>query len=255
LNFVSAVDYTEWEYLDFHGGGKDASKASYCVYNADAENSSNSHFFSYCKFHDAESDGVSCRGNPWFFTRCEAYLNGRYGFRVYLSSVKMTACSAHDNDNTGIYGCSSESVFIGNLSYDNGKDGTGNGFENISLSDKSVVCGNTAFNNPGDGFQIDDLADGCVIINNAAVGNGAYGFDLQGKTIEPIAFFGYNLAAANTSGHYSEGADNTFANFANGNNVASTQTADELFETITDGSEDFTPETGSDLIDAGLGVQ
>lgn len=250
----NAKSYYEFRKIDFYGGGKDASRAVYCVMDVAAAQSEHV-LFTYCKFRGASSHGVNQSGSRHFtFIDCEFNLNGGNGYEAAIGKgyyLKILACSVHDNDAHGI-NIQSLCLATGCLLYDNGKDGSGNGLTTSSVSDYTVIINNTAYGNADDGFQIDDLSDNCVIASNAAIGNGAYGFDLQGKSIQPTGFFGYNLAGANTTAHYSEGADNTFADFRHGNNVASSQTADQLLKTITDGSEDFTPETGSDLIDNAL---
>lgn len=254
IKFDGTQDYFEFWSIDFNGGGKDATRAVYCVEDAGA----GSLYVVYedCKFHGAVSHGVHQNSNEHYYINCEFYLNGGTGLTEEANrgiDNRFYVCSFHDNDSHGMLIHGSRNFVSGCLFYDNGKDGTGHGLSLNTGGDVVVIVGNTSFGNATDGFDISALADRNVIVNNAAIGNGANGYDFNGQSIRNTSFFGYNLAGANTTAHYSEGADNTFAAFRHGNNVASAQTADQLLETITDGSEDLTPETGSDLIDAGLG--
>jgi hypothetical protein len=106
--------------------------------------------------------------------------------------------------------------------------------------------------NADDGIELNASDYFIHFANNAFIGNGAYGIDFSTMVIGDIGYFGYNLSGANTTNDYYFGgaAGTDFANFGNGNNVDSSQTADQLLDTITDGSEDFTPESSSDLVDA-----
>lgn len=250
---VVAVDYLEYRNIDFNAGGKDASRAVFAGYAVGTGDAQYSTFYN-CNFYGAEADGF--KGRPYYasFINCEFYLNGARGFNQGGAGAYLTivTCSVHDNDTDGIGLRTSSSLIIGNLCYDNGKDGSGSGIDHFGEVKTSHFLANTCFGNASDGIEMNGSDYSNTFINNAAIGNGAHGFDFQSIGLGDIGFFGFNLAGANTTAHYSNGADGTFAAYANGDNVASAQTADQLLKTITDGSEDLTPETGSDLIDAGL---
>ena len=258
VNSIFQTDGTQTDYqfrnLDLNAGGKDASKGLYCV----GESGAVSRYFVWidCVFRGAESHGVNHASDFWLFVGCEFTLNGGNGFEPDGADgleTKLINCSFHDNDLHGANINNSACLIFGCFFYDNGKDSAvGDGLIVGGTGDRSSIIGNTTYNNFGDGFNISSTADRCVIANNASVSNGGYGYNLNGTETRVRGFFGNNLAAQNTTAHYSEGADNTFATFANGNNIASAQAADAIFDTITDGSENFTPETGSDLIDNAL---
>ena len=236
-----------FEVIDFNAGGKDDNEGEFCI-NDDGTGSSHIIFIG-CIFRGAVSHGVSQGSDSWTFINCEAYLNGGSGiqtssvrgaYNVYLKS------SVHDNDSHGMSQGSQNSKTENCLFYDNGKDGSGHGlFIAGSVGDRAVITGNTSYGNADDGINIDNLAHLPVVMNNTSVGNGTYGYNLQGIT---LGFFGYNHSNGNTTAHYNEGADGTFADFGQGNN----QTGAPLFTSVVDGSENFLPKSGSDLINNAL---
>jgi len=249
---VVTVDYLEFRNINFNAGGKDASKAMYAFYAAASGDGQYNSFYN-CNFYGAELDGVNVRSEYVSFVNCGMYLNGQYGFNSLAASAyyqKFICCTIHDNDNHGMYVEPVTCVFVGNLIYDNGKGETGSGIYFQDNGVNSIFINNTIYGNWDSGIYYRSDQYGDTFINNAFIGNGDSGIDMNGGTASQFLYFGYNLAGANTTDAISDGYD--FATFCNGNNVDSAQTADQLLKTITDGSEDFTPETSSDLIDAGL---
>lgn len=248
----STVDYLEFRDIDFNAGGKDSSKASFAIYALGAGDGAYTTFVS-CKFRGAETDGAYFNAQYARFIGSEFSLNGRYGISSSSGPGHILVCSIHDNDNSGMYITIGIGTVRGNLIYDNGKDGSGHGIESNSCS-RNLFDSNNLFGNADDGFQMNGGDYNNAFVNNASIGNGAYGYDFDTLAIGDIGYFGHNLAGANTTDHYyfGGGAGTGFATFANGDNVASSQAAADLFTNVTDGSEDFTPKTGSDLIDAGL---
>lgn len=245
----SVVDYFTFSDIDFNAGGKDSNLGGYGIYSA-ANSDGQSCAFFRCKFRGAELDGACHPGSYSRFFDCEMSLNGRYGFNSLVSSIQgIYGCKIHDNDNHGMNVRLTHGSIIGNLVYDNGKDGSGNGISYLASCTYTICIGNTIYGNVnGDGIQMNSSDYGCVYYNNTSVGNGTHGFDFHGMDIGDLSFFGFNHAYGNTT-HYSVGADATFANFGNSNN----QVGDPLFTSVVDGSEDFTPTSGSPLIDNGLG--
>lgn len=250
LLIASAISSTTFQNIDFDGGGKDASRASFCVSDSSPSNFRNA--FKDCKFHGAESHGVEMDGDNWFFGGCEAYLNGGVGISTGASDGLINVyvgCSFHDNDSHGLSQNGAGAVIVNNLCYDNGKDGTGHGITILSSGDNATIIGNTCHGNATSGINIDSAGSHCSIVNNTSVENGAYGYELNG---EIGVFFGYNHSSQNTTAHTDEVADGDFADFLNGNNQADTTSGANLFVSVADGSEDFTPKTGTDLIDNAL---
>lgn len=257
LEFFNTVDYTEWHNIDFNGGGKDATKAAYCVNNETGEQSSHYHLFQNCIFRGASKDGIFISSFRWTLVRCEAKLNGENGIWNRLSdSVSIISCHVHDNDEHGIEVQGPRCLLDSNKVYDNGKDGSFTGIAIQSNGSFAVIRSNTCFNNTSSGFFISALA--CVVYNNTSVGN-VWGYDLNGKTQQQLDFFGYNHSFDNSSGHVEDidgsGTDITndveFQTFRHGNN----RTGDPKFTSVVDGSEDFIPLSGSDLIGNGLDPQ
>lgn len=249
VRFVT-VDYTLWKNIDFNAGGKDDAKAAYAVYNGDS--GCIFHTFVNCYFRGASIDGfyVAASSNNWNIINCKAYLNGNYGIFFRTSNGLISNSYIYDNDSDGVYQRSAECIHNGNIYYNNG----GNGLNLPSQGKWIHIINNTFYGNVNDGLSIDDLADGCVVFNNTSSENSNYGYDLQGKSMQPLSYFGYNHSYNNKSGHLSElsvpGSDSEFESFREGNN----QTGDPKFAIIEPSVIDFTPVTDSPLIDNGLEV-
>ena len=109
--------------------------------------------------------------------------------------------------------------------------------------------GNTVYGNGSHGIEMQNYAgDGTPIANlhlwnNTCVDNGGYGFYWGTASPTVDLLMDYNHTHNNTSGV----TDRT-GGLPGDNNV----TGDPLFTSTTDGSEDFTPLTGSPLIGAGV---
>lgn len=249
VTFNGAGLQMTWRGIDFDGGDG-ANNAVFCI-EASATTDGTSTVFENCKMHGASSDGVSMRTNSLVLVNCEIFSNGGDGYTQEASSnsLVMVACSVHDNTGHGLRTRNSSACIANNLIYDNGADGINHNEEGAETA--SVYLGNTLFGNGDDGIDFDSGDATQVWINNCSVGNTGVGFELSGLDVGDFRFFGYNLSGANTGGDISGG--HTFATFANGNNVDSAQTADQLFTTPAGNPPVLTPESGtSDLVDAGL---
>jgi hypothetical protein len=249
---ITTVDYLTFKYIAFNGGGKDSNKAYRCVYSPSTTDGQYT-IFEHCLFSGAELDGVDFDGIGAMFVYCAFSANGRYGFTsdAYYAITGLLSCSIHDNDNSGVNWRPGLGVMSNCLIYDNGKDGTGHGV--ADLGGRNVIYkNNTIYKHPGNGMDFSGATRMNVVYNNKVVTSGGYSYDTNGGG-NMFMYFGYNLSAVATTDHTDAVAGAAFVDFADGNNVASSQTADQLFKTITDGSEDLTPETGSDSINAGLG--
>ena len=253
LLHITTQDRLEFWHIDFDGGGKDAARAAFGV-NAGAAGDGQFSTFYDCKFHGASSDGASYRGSGVSFMGCEFFLNGRYGYNTAgsINDMKFYGNSVHDNDDNGVHWRPVNCTVLNNLYYDNGKDGSGHGINHSGAVVSNVYINNTIHGNATDGISMDSSDSANAYLNNTSVANGAFGYDLQGLAEGDFAFFGFNHASVNTTAHYSVGADNTFAAFRNGSNKADTTSAANLFTSVADGSEDFTPKAATDLIDNAL---
>lgn len=243
----SIVDST-WENIDFNGGGKDSSRAAYCVNNT--VNTARMHTFLACKFRGASSSGIQYAGYHLYLINCELYLNGLYGvLQSARNAFFAYGSSFHDNDHRGAYISAMDCQIIASLFYDNGKDGAGSGLYIRPAGDNTVIVGNTFYGNASDGLYLSSGSIRLVIFNNTSSGNGGYGYNI---TAPAVRFFGWNHSSVNTSGHTNKVADGSFADWMQGNNKADTTAAADIFVSVTDGSEDFTPKSGTDLIDNAL---
>ena len=246
--FDGAKDFYTFEGFDFNAGGKEANRGEYCINDTGPD--SDNITFTNCEFQAAVSHGILNNSDFWGLVDCEFHLNGGDGMNNSstdgINNVYM-GCDFHDNDLDGLDQGGQPSSIINCKAYDNGKDGSGHGiFLSSSSSDLAVVIGNTCYGNASDGINLDNLATRCTIINNTSVGNVAYGYNLQGMTTE-LTYFAYNHSNGNNL-HYTGGVDGTFADFGQGNN----QTGAPLFTSVVDGSENFLPKSGSDLINNAL---
>ncbi len=236
-------------FIKFHNFIFDADGTTRAITNIIVAATTTDDFVTFvnCIFDDADGNAIACDSDYWTFIGCECMNcvdglttkpNDGLGFIWFGNSV-------HDNSGVGIEINANTSVVLNNLVYDNG----GIGIELSGSPHSCVIVGNTVYINDGDNISIASSAYHVVILNNVCVGSTAgYGFNFNGGSPFQHAF-GYNLSASNNSGDM-DYTGTTFTLAGWGNNVDSAQAADAIFKTITDGSEDFTPETGSDLIDA-----
>jgi len=130
------------------------------------------------------------------------------------------------------------------LIYDNG----GLGVELGRQFYFSSVLNNTIYGNTGSGigdsnaFTLTSTPNTGRIFGNTVVSNGGYGIeDNRGGGVR--GYIDYNHFHNNTSGE---------TDFSGGTPGDNNQSGDPLFTSVTDGSEDFTPTSGSPLIRTNL---
>ena len=167
------------------------------------------------------------------------------GFNIAAANrgdgVSFLGCSVHDNTGVGLKLWSpAQSCVYSCLIYDNGS----HGIEFDLYSDWLRAIGNTIQGNAGSGIYVHrNPSTSIVICNNSLVSNGAYGIRFNDGHIEAGAHYvDYNHYHSNTSG------ETNLTPTPGDNNVS----GDPLFASTTDGSEDFTPGSGSPLLAAGL---
>jgi len=244
---ITTIDYLEFRHIDFDGN----SNATYCIYAA-ANGDGRYTTFDDCLIHDADGVGIYYNGYGPTLIRCDVYSNNTAGF--YSSSttyyVQLIASSFRDNGSRGIYTVLTHSFIQGCKVYGNGS----NGMEVKIANDYVAITGCTFYGNTLDGVDITLASDNLVVVNCTSVNNGGYGYNFDTSTAGGIAFFGYNHASSNTSGHYQISANNptdaSFVSFKNGNNVNGTQSASQLFVDADNG--DFRIKIDSELWGAGI---
>lgn len=170
---------------------------------------------------------------------CESSGNG-VGFSGDSRSTFM-ACRAHDNTGIGFTTKGGSNRYMNCASYDNGGDGYDQNTEAYCVYDKCL-----AFNNTGDGFDVGDAVF-VTIINCTSSSNTGYGYNYTASGIWTITF-GFNHGHGNSSGSTPTNETGDWADQGLGGNID----GDPLFTSVVDGSEDFTPATGSPLIDSGF---
>lgn len=255
LSFTSTSQYTQWWYIDFNAGG--ANKADYCIYNASTESTSSYHAFYDCIFQGAADEtGVWIESTFWNLHGCVVHSNGNGVWNDGGNSF-LEGCSIHDNTGYGIK-LSAETYVLSCIIYDNGADG----IDTDSAADYCLIRGNTIFGNATHGIDLVSGALNNFVTNNTSCGNGTsetgYGYNLNARSC--VLFFAYNhscdnhatAALNNWDGHCNLMTDSTsdseWDDLFEGNN----QHGDPKFTSIADGSENFTPTTGSTLIDNAL---
>lgn len=254
LAFYSAIDYTQWWYIDFNAAG--ATKADYCIYNAATETTSEYHSFFDCIFQGAADEtGVFIESSFWLLLGCEIHSNG-LGIWTDGGNTKIIGCSIHDNTTNGITDDALSNYILMNNIYDNG--GVGIRLQNA----RCVIIGNTIFGQVSHGIDMAAGADETTLINNTLCGNGTggSGFGINAAGFDNILYLAFNhscdndATAANNNwdGHCNlmtdPTSDSEWDDFLEGNN----QHGDPKFANIGDGVENFTPTSGSPLIDNAL---
>lgn len=194
--------------------------------------------FVRCSIAGAWTEGFNSTSDTGLID-CEAsgcaigFING--------GSSNLLGCRAHDCTGTGFVAGGTGIRYINTASYDNDK-----GYD--TLADNSVLFFKSlAFGNTGDGFDVGGTAYNSII-NCTSSGNGGYGYNFTATGIWSNVF-GFNHSYNNTSGHTNESGD--WADQGLGGNIE----GDPLFTSIVDGSENFTPLSGSPLEGAGFPEQ
>ncbi len=255
IEYDSGAPYINTKNIIFDANGDGA---AHCVLQDDTIEGVVGCSFENCRFTDADDTGIRWGGNSvlqnLLIINCEIDLADSHGIEsthAVRGRFSLINTKIHDNGGYGAYfgrpGCEA----LGCTINDNGSDGLNIG--GAAIGGLSII-GNTITRNDGDGLDFHADAHGAVIYNNVIVYNGGYSYKFNGSI---PWYFSYNLGSTQgaETAITDAVADGAFAALFTGNNLASTQTEDALFVTVTDGSEDFTPETGSDLIDAGIDVQ
>mgnify|MGYP006424010309 CR=1 FL=1 len=205
-------------WLDARDSGGTA-KASRCV---NKPGSGNFFMFFNIRVSYASNRGISASNSQCFY--CEADNNN-----VGIAETSIVAgCIMRSNTSDGC--TNTNGTFMNSVSYNNG----GIGFKGCKYT---VGC--TAYGNAGDGFEGVTNRQNVIFSNNSSIDNGGYGFNLNAIT----------LGDNNHTHNNTSGATNLTGGLPGVNNV----TGDPLFADAANG--DFTPQSGSPLIDAGLGVE
>lgn len=225
LTFTSTADYTVWNGVIFSGNtGSDG---------ITIPSGSNNHRFINCDFKNA-SDGAYAAGSVVSFYNCNFFSNSASGLN---GIIFVHGGTSHDNGSHGIQCQAANGNILDVIIYDNGGDGI-----NLNTnSDNSYLSSLTIYGNDSDGIDCHAASDFCFFYNISSVGNAAYGFNFNSMDADNIRYFDYNHTHLNTSA----ASDITLPA---SNNI----TGDPLFVSVVDGSEDFTPNTGSPLIRAGI---
>jgi hypothetical protein len=206
--------------------------------------------FQNCRIDNASSNGVyygeSISEMHVKFINCEIDTNGAHGYGVSgleRGTCEFVNCEIHDNTSNGIYesGRSGKSKIIGCVIYDNGAHGV----EYRSNSGGHIIMNTVLFGNTSDGLNIHATAYCITVINVISRSNGGYGFNTNTGNIGQFSYFDYNCSSNNTSGHI----DVNGGTLPGNNNT----TSNPNFTSETDGSEDFSLQSGSPCEDVGLG--
>lgn len=239
IELVATVDFTQWQRIKFDGN----SQATYCVLNSAADGSEG-HRFLFCDVTGATSHGIHFRGADWLCFGTNVYNNGGSGIShsaANRGNLIFMGGSLHDNTSHGWDNNGGKQELRNTLVYDNG----GCGMNNQANSSRTQISNCVFYGNSSHGvlWNASSARNTLYAYNNVFSTNTGYGMFFGQSDVNVMAVQGYNLFYNNSTDHY----DYTPSGF--GNILAS----DPMFTSVTDGSENFTPLTGSPLIGAGLG--
>lgn len=220
------------------------SNATYCIHQDAFINASS---FSRCEITGATADGARLVNiTHVHFTDCNIHTNGAIGVNGSTGSrgiFSLHGCRVHDNTSDGIWTGRGPTSIVQCEVYDNGGNGItlGNGGEYCTIANCTID------RNDGDGINNDSgtvwhRVTGCAITNSGGHGIAT---NSAGTVYDRMSVVEYNLFYSNTSGDHeaSTGVPGDRKNITG---------SDPLYTTTTDGSEDYTPGSGSPLISAGV---
>jgi hypothetical protein len=230
------IEYYDWWYLDFNGGG--AGKATLCV-NA-FNNDSMFYRWINCQIHNAQATGFYNSDIFMIIDGCEIYNNGAYGLYSTGGDLNLVNTSVHDNSIVGVYIDDFNNIINNCIIYNNGIG--------VTVTDAAIwtqIKNTDIYDSGGNGMDISETTTRCIIHNTSSSGNAGFGFDFNGG-VSGVFSFSYNHSYNNTSGHCDLATtDALWEVFADGNNI----TGDPLFTDAANG--DFIPLPNSPLIGAG----
>ena len=230
----SSADYYKWDNIIFDGD----SLAAYCVR---ATTTSNWHIFNNCSFRNSTGIGVSATGAYWTLIDCDDQDCGSNGLTLsgagfFAINHTSSGCGGHGMALNGL-----RSICVNCISY----GATLNGLTIGAVSYGSCLAYCTSYNCGQWGMRFNSGAYFSVACNNSVIG-GLYDYYFNSIGTTHVVYFGHNHA--NGTNHYELGANSTFPDLVNGNNI----TGDPKFISTTVGSEDFDLEYDSPLQRAGI---
>ena len=189
--------------------------------------------------------GITVNLNTFHLYDSEVYgADQSVSVGIDINDGLIRRCSIHDNGGDGVTSSVSSNdtmIIEDSVIYDN----SGSGANIDAMGSRSIIRGNVFYGNSGDGLEVSDSSgtDNTTlsIEDNTFTSNGGYGVNLAADQVHQIASNKNNHYHGNTSGarnNLPAGTDDT--------------SGDPLFTSVTDGSEDFTPTSGSPLLDAGV---
>lgn len=202
--------------------------------------------FENCRFDSATVDGIrQGYGIANQFVNCEVDNNGGCGYGPSGSSIAarngflfIHGGSIHNNGSAGAVVINDRNIITSSLIYSNG----GSGVELGRFFQYGLISNNTIYGNTGSGIGdaghsfLGQLAG--QILGNSFVSNSLYGLE-NNRGSNVTAWIDYNHYYNNTSGE---------TDFTGGTPGDNNQSGDPLFTSVSGGSEDFTPTSGSPLI-------
>lgn len=199
-----------------------------------------------CRFDNNGGSGLWVSSNDWKYYDCEIDHNGVDGYTPPAGArgaATLTRCRVHHNSRYGILANSQPFAINDCAIYRN----TGHGIYAYHITDHNINDCVVALNG-GSGLYTDGSVTNAgefgKLVNITFRSNGGYG--INNSTTRTFLEIDYCCFSGNTSG-----ATNGCDEYLGAHNIY----ADPLFVSEVDGSEDFTPGTGSPLIDANLQVE
>jgi len=239
LNITTTTNYKEFRDIVF-----DANATATSAATMPTASTLTGRRFIRCRFTDATADGFlagNANGETTgvFYFACEFDANGSDGYASAAANdgaATFKGCTFHDNTAHGMNMLDFAPRIISCDFYDNTLDGI-----LFSGADNAHVEFCLFQANDSDGISYNASTEHQIILNNTFVSSGAYGQNFASGNDES-AYNDYNHYYNNTSGE---------TNASGGTPGDNNQSGDPLFTSVTDGSEDFLPTTGSPLIDNG----
>lgn len=227
-----------YDYYDFVGVTADGNSNATNAWYSDTDSVEGTRLIR-CRGTGA-TNGFQLRNSVWVLIECEADNNTNDGMRAQganRGTFKLYGCRIHDNGGEGLYVQQNGWVIVGCSIYDN----TGLGIEiRAAYGDGSAIEFNTIYGNGSDGIETGGSGStGITIHGNSICNNGRYGMN---TTSSNIHYFVGNHYYGNTTDEWDVGDSPEPGKV----------TGDPLFVSVVDGSEDFTPGSGSPLIGAGF---
>lgn len=250
----TVTDYY-FQYLSVSGKDSGGTKRGTILFDLSGTNTSVRWIWRDCVLADASSDNIKLRGIGFQFINCNSSGAGGAGFgkNGTPDSANFFNCSSANNAGVGFACALASERYEYCLAYENGSHGFHSSSGGVQYQGSLVNC--VSFANTGAGLcinQVDTTTGSLSAITNCSFCNNSYGIQFTnagvttlGDVRQTVATIAYNHSYNNSSGDTNISGP-AWSDFGPGQIGG-----DPLFTDAANG--DFTPESGSPLLNAGLG--